>query len=175
MAPLCREVANAHRARSPSDLAHAEYEEPSATAECFARAVAETFDEWIDEALCWPWLLECSEQAGAPTVEYVSAAMIMEKKLPGRHWKFEGYVLEPKAVQPRTVQHYMVVEFIMLDRTGPVCVTLWGDVAKQAMRDIGELADGTRLLLLVSGFRRRRVRKMFGWGTSSRRCLRSYL
>ena len=47
----------------------------------------------------------------------------------------------------------MVVNFTMLDRTSPVRVTLWGDVAEQAMRHMGQSADGTPVVLLISGFR----------------------
>ena len=46
-----------------AELIAAYSEDPIAAAERFVRAAASNVDDWIDEALCWPGLLQGSQKA----------------------------------------------------------------------------------------------------------------
>ena len=89
---------------------------------------------------------------------YVSAAGILEKKLSGLHFKFQGYVHDPASIQTRTVQMQgsskrkasgdkSVVDCVLFDRTGAVGMSLWEAAADDFMRIVN--AHPAEKLLII--------------------------
>ena len=94
-------------------------------------------------------------------MKYISAAHILTESQTGTNWKFEGLVVR-ESIQERSVGspskrkaavEKIVIDCIMVDRTGPVKVSVWDAAATQLQREVQRATNGSRPLLLLQKIR----------------------
>ena len=94
-------------------------------------------------------------------MQYVSAFGILNNQQGGTNWKFEGYVVQESVVERNIAMagkrkgggDKVVLDCVMVDRTGPVMVSLWDSAVVQFQRAMQQTAAGEKPLFLLQRVR----------------------